>query len=214
MPSGFTEGVQTGKITEFPDFIKKCARGMGALIMMRDEPFDAPLPERIKPDLTYHRERLAKTTAELAEVVAWDEETADTKANSAYVQAMIHHLKTVRETRQTSARYSGMLLQVEAWEPPTEDHVGLKQFMTDQLTESMRFDTGYYSDPEAHRPQRMTGEEFKHQQLESLAHDIEYSTGQLFGEIDRADERDDWVHQLRGSIADWQPVEAPVRYLP
>jgi hypothetical protein len=214
MPTGFTAEVGDGKLTEFPDFVKRCARGMGALVMMRDEPLDAPFPERIKPDLSYHREQLERSTAQLAEVVAWDAETSEAKANSAHVQNMIGYLKGVREDRQTRARYMGMLTQVEAWEPPTEDHVGLKKFMTEQLTGSIGFDTGYYEDPESRRPQRMTGEEYRTHQLEYLARSIQYNTEHLFGEIDRADGRDEWIQQLSGSLQAWQPVEVPVRYLP
>ena len=214
MPSGFTEGVQKGEITEFPDFVRRCARGMGALIMMRDEPLDAPLPERIKPDLGYERKHLTEQTAELAEVAAWDPETAEAKANSAYVQEMIRFLKSSREARQERTRYTGMLTQVEAWEPPSEDHVGLKDFMTEQLTQSIQFDTGYWSDPEERRPQRMTGEEYKAQHVEYLARGVARSTERLFETLDGAEGRDEWLQQLQGSLAEWQPVEQPARQLP
>jgi hypothetical protein len=105
-----------------------------------------------------------------------------------------------------------MLAQVEAWEPPTEDHVGLKDFMKEQLTSSIDFDTGY--DQEQYRPKRLTGEEFRAQRIAGIARSMSFTTEHLFGEEDRAGERTAWVQDLQQSIADWQPVEPPTRILP
>ncbi len=47
MPTGYTDAVKDG-IT-FDQFVLGCARGMGALVMMRDEPSGTPIPERFEP---------------------------------------------------------------------------------------------------------------------------------------------------------------------
>lgn len=48
MPTGYTVGIADGKITTFEQYAMTCARAFGALVMMRDDPFDAPIPEEIK----------------------------------------------------------------------------------------------------------------------------------------------------------------------
>ena len=47
MPTEYTDAIADG--ISFNDFMMKCARGMGALIMMSDEPSDAPILEQFEP---------------------------------------------------------------------------------------------------------------------------------------------------------------------
>lgn len=49
MPTGYTADLHDGKDVTFDQFVKQCARGMGALVTLRDAPWDAPLPERFEP---------------------------------------------------------------------------------------------------------------------------------------------------------------------
>lgn len=49
MPTGYTAAVEDGTITEFDDFAWQCARAFGALIMMRDDPMSAPIPQKFEP---------------------------------------------------------------------------------------------------------------------------------------------------------------------
>jgi hypothetical protein len=49
MPTGYTAAVADGTITEFPDFAMQCARAFGTLVLMRDEPQDAAIPEKFEP---------------------------------------------------------------------------------------------------------------------------------------------------------------------
>ena len=45
MPSGYTEGVASGKVTEFKEYALLCARAFGACISLRDEPLSLEIPE-------------------------------------------------------------------------------------------------------------------------------------------------------------------------
>jgi len=59
MPTGYTYPVVEGKITEFSDFALSCARAFGALITMRDDPHDTPIPETFEPS-DYNAKKLAE----------------------------------------------------------------------------------------------------------------------------------------------------------
>ena len=59
MPTGYTLELYDGKDITFEEFVLKCARAFGALINMRDEPRDAPIPERFEPSY-YHLKELIK----------------------------------------------------------------------------------------------------------------------------------------------------------
>lgn len=60
MPTGYTAAVCDGKITEFPAFALQCARAFGALITMRDDAMNAPIPEEIKPDTSYYDKNISE----------------------------------------------------------------------------------------------------------------------------------------------------------
>lgn len=49
MPTGYTAGVKDGTVTDFKAFVMQCARAFGALIDMRDDPSDVPIPKSFAP---------------------------------------------------------------------------------------------------------------------------------------------------------------------
>jgi hypothetical protein len=51
MPTGYTAPIADGMT--FEQFALGCARAFGALVTMRDEPSDAPIPERLEPDTPF-----------------------------------------------------------------------------------------------------------------------------------------------------------------
>ena len=64
MPTGYTAVIQDNLDISMKDFALVCARAFGACVMMRDEPFDTPIPEEFVPD-TYHTDKLKQFTDEL-----------------------------------------------------------------------------------------------------------------------------------------------------
>ena len=44
MPTGYTAGILEGET--FEQYALQCAKAFGALVMMRDEPSDAPIPDQ------------------------------------------------------------------------------------------------------------------------------------------------------------------------
>ena len=87
MPTGYTLDLYDGKDITFEEFALRCARAFGALISMRDEPIDAPIPERFEPS-DYHLKELEKAKKRLKEVKKWNEETAEQEAVRAYQEAL------------------------------------------------------------------------------------------------------------------------------
>ena len=194
MPTGYTAPVQSGEITDFKDFALLCARGMGALVMMRDEPLDATIPTEFQPS-DYYRKQLKKARARLNDVQGWSESKAEQEAAQAYKEALGYYEERLRETSEQIARYRAMLAMVEAWSPPTADHVGLKRFMVEQLTESIRFDSYTLSLPE-----RFTGEQFKANEIERAQRDIAHHEQSYADDVRRTNERNAWLRELRESL--------------
>lgn len=199
MPTGYTADVQDGKITEFSDFVWRCARGMGALINMRDEPWNAPIPERFEPETSYHDRSIATAEARLTELRAMSPLAVREAAQQAYAERTRGNDDYAAEKDVKRARYEAMLAHVEAWEPPTQDHVGFKSFMAEQLRQSIDFDCspGGYYDP----PKKLEPGEWHEAEVKKALRDIEYHTTERTKEIARTEGRNQWLAQLRSSLA-------------
>lgn len=195
MPTGYTADVADGKITDLRSFAMLCARGMGALIMMRDEPFGAPIPERFEPS-DYHAKKMAEAVAERDRLYAMDDAEAEQAASAEYaeqVEAKERWLSNKRDQRQ---RYQAMINLVEPWQRAPE---GLKEFMLDQLRCGMEFDCpaddSYWLDPEL-----LSGAEWKARKLETLQKSIMRDAAGQAEEVARTEGRNAWVAQLRAAL--------------
>lgn len=194
MPTGYTYPVVEGKITKFSDFAMSCARAFGALITMRDDAPDAPIPEEIKPS-DYHAKRLKEATAGLAKVLKitpGQMSVGAAKANEAAAEAA----RSIRQSYATeNARLEKMLAEAKAWKPPTPDHKSMKDFMVEQLTMSMH-SNDYLPDYKT-----LSGQEWHAAEIKRLERDIEYHTKENDAEVERARNRTEWLKKLRASLA-------------
>ena len=196
MPTGYTAAVVEG--ISFRDFVMRCARAMGACIMMRDDPHDAPIPVRFEPS-DYHTKELKRVEKELAELKSLSDSQASAKARSEAKKESTDAERIIREKNEQRGKYEAMLSQVRAWVPPTPDHASFKQFMIEQLTGSIDFDcdTKYYLDK---KQLVLSGPEWKAGRLKSLLHDLDYHKREHAEEISRTESRNDWIAKLRESL--------------
>lgn len=200
MPTGYTAKLHDGKEQSFPEFAMSCAHAFGALIELRDMGIDAPVPEEFEPDDSgYSHQQLKKAKEVLRVAQGWDEATADAAAEADHKHAHYEWDKHVQGAADMKARYEAMLEQARAWEPPTAEHQGLKDFMVEQLESSIKFDCAdidrWYPEP-----QRKTGAEHKAAMIARAERDIEYHTEQIAKEAERAQDRTAWVRALRDSL--------------
>lgn len=194
MPTGYTAPIYEGKEITFPEFAMQCARAFGALITMRDEPADAPVPEDFTPD-TYHSRELAKARASLADMQSWDDGRWEREAAKAYTEAVAYARKRNAESAALRQRYEAMLAQVQAWEPPSADHRELKTFMTEQLAKSVECDCW-----EADVPVAIAASEYRNQQIAAAQRSVEYHAREHDAEVFRAIGRSEWLRDLRASL--------------
>lgn len=199
MPTGYTSDVQNGKISTLRDFALQCARGMGALITMRDEPWNAPIPKQFSPQNSYHDEHIDAAKKLLAELPALTAAECDARAQAEFDAAMAEHLRYAGNRSLSKTRYQEMLGKVEQWKP-ADGLTGLKDFMLEQLNESIRFDCSGNYRPEP--PKRLTGERWREQTLEKASHDLAYHSEHREQEIQRTESRNRWLKALWDSLPD------------
>ncbi len=190
MPTGYTSTLHDGE-QSFEEFIWSCARAMGALILMRDDASDTPIPKRFEPS-KYEVERVEKARTDLARVIAMsDDEWVAEQAVKAAEHAT-HQMEYRQNQERMEARYRAMLDRVTAWEPPTVEHVGFRDFMIEQLESSIKFDCTPHDWPykALSHAEGITDAE------ETLARAEKY----LAEDIERTEGRNGWLAALRESV--------------
>ncbi|WP_312381575.1 hypothetical protein [Stutzerimonas balearica] len=196
MPTGYTAPIADG-IT-FEQFVMGCARGFGALIMMRDEPANAPIPERFEPS-DYHLCKLDEAHSRFDEISSLTPEACEHRAAQQYHDAETQRRIRIKEIGELRQKYDAMIQAVDEWAPPSAEHIHLKEFMRKQLTESIDFDcdASYY----AIETPRLSGQVWLEQQLEKARRDIAYHEQQHKEEVERTNQRNEWLRLLRESLA-------------
>ena len=189
MPTGYTADVQSGKIETLEDYAWVCARAFGALVMMRDDSSDTPIPERFEPEISYHEKALTKARQDLCQ--EWKSESC---AQVEFDQAILSFEKSVKESNSQLSRYESMLSKVRDWDAPF-DHKGMKNFMIEQLEKSIEHDC--YT-PE--RPIKKTGEKWLETKLINAAENIRYHDKKIAEETVRTENRNTWLADLRKSL--------------
>lgn len=194
MPSGYTSDIHDNKPVTFEQFALNCARGMGAAIHQRDDGA-GEITER-KLDSWYVK-NVSKSRGVLIEM---EERSMDEWA--ALQDAEIREAQTYRdnyvlERDALRGRYESMLEAVNAWEPPTTEHQGLKDFMREQLEGSAHFDCGPCA-PSV--PEVVSVEVYKARQIAAQRDRLARELESLEKEQERVRSQNEWVRALRESL--------------
>lgn len=198
MPTGYTDSIKDG--ISFEQFAWNCARAFGALIMMRDEPAGAPIPEFEPSD--YSAGELKKAQARLADLKAMTPQQAELRCLAEYDAQCKQVAEWNKSKAELRRKYETMLEKVRAWNPPTPDHAGLKEFMEEQIVSSIKFDCSEFPAPELVR-----GKFWLEHRIQKAQDDIAYHAKSYAEEVERTNGRNKWVRDLNASI----PMPAGLR---
>lgn len=198
MPTGYTADVVDGKITDFKTFALRCARNFGALVMMRDENMDAPIPEAFETG-DYHLKAIKEAEAEIVRIMALSPEECDVEQRAQWRKAMDAHHEHVEKCQVVKGRLLAMRSQVADWAPPTSDHQGMKDFMIQQLDETLRYDGSpgnYYLE----KAVLVTGATWRKLRLKELDETIASNKKYHQEDVERTNMRNKWIADLRESL--------------
>jgi len=181
----------------FQEFVMGCARAFGALIEMRDSPTDAPIPDKFEPS-DYHTKRLIESREKLAKLKAM----TDAEKESFWIAEKDADIKRIEQwlekDRAQNKRLEDMAAQVKSWNPPTDDHRGLKDFMLQQISISKN-GIDYIQTSLAEATEKPATAYYV-AAVSEAARSIKYHTEENAKEIERVNGRSEWVQQLRASI--------------
>lgn len=196
MPTGYTAAIADD--ISFNNFVMRCARSMGALIEMRDCPLNTPIPERFEPS-DYHIKQQQLAEGEVRRLREMSDSEAEIEAQRDFEKACVDNARQIEKANNLRRKYEAMLKQVKAWNPPTKEHTGLKNFMIDQIVDSIKFDCGvdYY---EQSQPQCLTGADWRKKKLGAAIDNYNYHKNGYLKEVKRVESRNQWVKELKESL--------------
>jgi len=203
MPTGYTNEVLTGKITNLEQFAKSCMRAFGACIHMRDEVSNAEYKPRTPSD--YHATKIeqAKQTLKDIELLSDDEIIAKHKAT--LEESKEYHLKSIEKAKEGRVALTAIRTDVLKWNPPTKDHVGLKDFMIEQIEKTIDFDckTDYNERELKEVESELNSLDAKIIRVALLAKankDFAYHTKEYKADLKRCADSNKWVSDLMNSL--------------
>lgn len=198
MPTGYTADIKDG-IT-FEQYAMNCAKAFGACVTMRDDPQDTPIPDEFEPS-SYHKDAIEKAENDLENLKRITKINATKLALLEYDSEVSRIETAMKKNRDLEIKYKAMLLQVNAWQPPTQDHFKFKEFMASQISQSIDWDCGndYYV-RSLEKIEMLTGQEWITKARVRLLKDIDYHSKNWEEEKERVAGRNSWVKKLRESL--------------
>jgi hypothetical protein len=196
MPTGYTQKLYNGPQT-FEDFVIGAARGMAALITMRDSAPGTPTPRVLTPQTKYYKEKLKEAKKHLYFLQKAD----DVQLRQRWMNE-IDELREEMELSKTRVmwrkrRYQDMLDQVRSVEWP-DSLLSFRNFMIGQLEESMSHDCSTWE------VSLDSFEKWKEKELKKAMTDIERYSNEIRKEVERTRERNEWLADLWEVIDTYQ----------
>ena len=136
MPTGYTAGIEND--ISFEDYLLSCARAFGACDHQRNDSMKAKPKLRDVSD--HYEENILEMEAELGAIRSMNREQREKYGQELKDEYIAYAQKSFNEKVLLKNKYDAMLAKVQAWNPPTPDHANLKQFMIDQINDSIRYD--------------------------------------------------------------------------
>jgi hypothetical protein len=204
MPTGYTAEIIDGKVTTFKEFAQKCMRAFGSTIHMRDEPLDKKyVPRKVEK---YYIESVKEAKKKLDELKKADDQFFINKVKGELKSDYTYYEEKLEKVLESKARLDSILKDAKNWSPPTEDHTGIKDFMIQQLEETLKYDgnTEYYETELKEIKKKMESpidiSTIRKEMIEDAEEDLENSKNRLEEEIKRCDDSNKWVEEFLKSI--------------
>lgn len=195
MHTGYVHPVADGTISDLRTFALRCARAMGACIMMRDEPMDKEPPKQFEPHLDYHTERLEAAEKRLAELSTMTPEQREEAAEADWRRRVESQRKYDEEDDTEYARIKAMHEGVSAWKGAPE---GLREFMLEQLGMSLERGAKHYD----LLGKKLSTREWYDDAFKRAVEDVGRAHENIARERALTDSRNAWLAQLWASLPD------------
>jgi len=197
MPTGYTAGILDDSIKTFEEYATACIRAFGASIHMRDEPMNKSLEAR-KPS-TYHKDIIESLRKEKILVEKLTDAELIKERKDQLEEEIRRYKNSIKKVLLSYKKLSKMREKAIMWTPPTQDHNGYKEFMIQQLDETIKWDgdPSYYQ-KELEKSQDALKEKFdpnkeRERRKMKIEEQIEYHEKAYDKELKSCDHANEWT---------------------
>lgn len=116
-----------------------------------------------------------------------------------------YHLNVIDKAKKSTIEMNRILSDVRKWQPPTQDHNGIKDFMIDQIEKTIDFDckTEYHEKVLIEFENELlniNASKIRKEMIEQAEKDLAYHNAEHLKEIKRCEESNKWVSELLKSL--------------
>ncbi|MCW1908114.1 MAG: hypothetical protein KIH63_002095 [Candidatus Saccharibacteria bacterium] len=154
-------------------------------------------PDTVKIDVNYYRGELAAANDRLDQALTMTDAEAAAAAFADYEASLRWRQEAAEHSAAITYRYSAMLDQVLAWEPPTPAHEPLRDLMAAQLTHEIVYDGSVADIP---GPTLRTADEQRARMQAAAWGEITRATDQIVRISGLNYDRSRWVEQLQAGL--------------
>ena len=207
MPTGYTAGILDGKIKTFKQFATQCIRAFGGAVHMRDDDWDAPYrPDKVGD---YYPEQIKEINKKIEKLKKLSDKELINNRKKELIEERIRYTKIIGEKKQAELKLQEFLEQAKQYETPTPNHVGIKEFMIQQLTDTIKWDAdvSYYEKEVAEVDKQLENidpVEIRKSLMEMYQEDLERNEKRLKEEETRINERNEWSKQYFESLNNYK----------
>ena len=203
MPTGYTAGIIDGDIKTFKEYAVLCMRAFGATIHMRDDSLDTKYEPRLPSD--YHKQ----SYEDLIQKLITTKKITPSEYVKEYTTKVTNRIKESKalivKLKKTKVVLDEMLGKTLKYVPPTNEHIGIRDFMVKQLQETIEYDTDYvYYEEKIKSLEKslinIDGEKLRQEEIDDTLKSIDYHKVEYEKELKRVEESNKWVTEFLNSL--------------
>lgn len=204
MPTGYTAGILDGTTNTFQDFAKLCTRAFGATMHLRDESLDTEYKPQ-KPG-KYHFEKIEEANKLMQKANSLTDEQLISERKIELKASIELAKKAIEKETANKEKLEAMLQEAKDFIPPTSEHQGIKDFMVNQIEETIKFDcdSTYYSElleSSKKELENLDAWSIRSAMIGKAQKDLDYNRTELNKEVARCNNSNQWYAEFLKAIS-------------
>lgn len=203
MASGYTQEVLSGNVNTLKEFAAVCAKGFGATSHQQKEALNTPLRDMVESKEHKKSIRALKATLKKFNAITDEELIADEL--KALKETKKHYLEKIVIMKEAKKKCSALLLEVQLWTPPTENHIVVKEMMEEHLKSTIEFDcdldpVNQLIEDIENKMGSIDPEAIRKKQVEAIEQQIDFHEQSHKVDVDHVKQSNEWILELMGSF--------------
>jgi len=205
MPTGYTAGIIDGEIDTFQEFAKLCTRAFGATMHLRDE----SMTSEYKPSepSSYYLDEINKANKYI-DLIGKSTDAQIVKAEKKeLLKSKEYHTKAIEKENASVEKLNQFLVKAKGYSPVTPEHVGIAEFMVNQIEITIKSELGfnYHQDAIAEIDKKLSSlsaDKIRAEKIAKARKDLKYNTEKHLEDVKRCNDANKWYQDFINSVKD------------